>query len=106
MSYQQIKLKDIHNYLKKSLKYQLFIDNNIGLNEEILVPLNFKNDLKIKNYSDFVLLLETCSFFMLCDMPKEVNIFINQNKKMLQNKINELEEQFYDLETVIEKIRF
>ena len=106
MNFQQIKLKDIHNYLKESFKYQSFIDNNIGLNEEILVPFNFKNNLKIKNYSDFVLLLKTCSFFMLYNMPKEVNIFIIENKNMLQNKINELEEQFFDLETVIDKIRF
>jgi hypothetical protein len=107
MTFKLIKFKEIPNYLRDSLLYQSFIDNHTEQNDEVFVPSNFKNDLRISNYSDFVQVLEVCSFFMLCEqVPKEVERYININKSFLRGKLNEIRRKFSNLQMVIEMIEY
>lgn len=102
-----ISKEDIPDYLKKSKLYE-HLDKDEENNKELSIPKQFfKKDLTIENFGDFILLMNTFKYWTVYEIPYIIYEFVDDNKKLFYDKIDNLVTRFknmkftYEIETII-----
>ena len=85
--YIEINIKDIPDFLHNSEVYQNLL-KDIENNDVLTIPINnYKSDLTINSFKDFVILMNTLQYWVVKEVPYIIYEFVDDNKALFYDKI-------------------
>lgn len=98
----EISLKDLPDFLKNSQLYEHLMKDEIE-NESLSIPTNnYKGDLTINSFKDFIILMETFKYWNISEVPYIIYEFVDDNKTLFYDKIDRLLTKFPSLKFIRE----